>query len=234
MNARRLKELKALIIRGLFIGVLTNMDSTTKAAQGDMFHLDINRITKEADIILTGRLVPVPVSIEQMKYLRKVYSIVPNRIFKGQFTTNSLLDVKLRGLSTAEASVVRIEENVLYMLCLKRLDLSSTDIPDDLVIYRLVGNWQGIIALDKTARERRAVVSIEKQFGVKIDDMPEAFVEAIKASFVEHDAVAEETNSPVELSDEAAAIFDALKLQVHQKNLAPSQANDGCQSIHTP
>jgi hypothetical protein len=195
--------------------------------------LDVNYIKNNAEVVVVGQLIAAPMSLHQKIDGNMLYEIVQHSFVKGKVSTNSVIAIMTR-ISSSDGAPARVEERKEYMFFLEKGDMGASEYYDDLVVYRLVGNWQGIVALDKTARERRAVISIEKQFGVKIDDMPEAFVEAIKASFLEHDAVAGETNSPVELSDEATAIFDALKLQIHQKKLDPSQTNNGGQTRSTP
>jgi hypothetical protein len=235
MKKHRSKELKILAVMLIMsFGIHLMVSRAQQAGKRNFFYLDINKIKKDADVVVTGRLNYLPVLLpdDRMAYLGKLYHAMPDGVIKGQLPTNNIVGIT-RVLSS-EGKPAQIESDKRFLLFLKEFDSTSKDVSDGPVVYRLVGNWQGIVALDKTAKERRAVISIEKQFGVKIDDMPEAFVEAIKASFLEHDAVAGETNSPVELSDEATAIFDALKLQIHQKKLDPSQTNNGGQTRSTP
>lgn len=74
-------------------------------------------------------------------------------------------------------------------------------------------HYRRIIPLGQNANEHRAIRRIEIQHGIKIDAMDKAFVDAIRASFVEP----ESEDLQIELSDPAANIFDALNLQFHQK-----------------
>jgi hypothetical protein len=205
MSKERIKQIISMAT--IWIGLVVGSVLADEGRDNNMVYLDLNLVKKNTDVILVGRLVPVPPPYEVLG--RDFYQIIAKTVINGGLMPNSLL-VMTTNIDSSEGRPVKIELDMPYMLFLQKVDLASEGLPDRFVAYRLIGNWKGIVALDPTAHERRAIRRIELQHGIKIDDTREEFVEAINASFID-------TQSQIELSDGGRAVFNALNLKVHKK-----------------
>ena len=124
----------------------------------NVISVDLNLIKKKADVIMIGKLVAEPLPYEV--FTKDFYRIKSDGVIKGKLDKNSLLIV-ITQVDSSEGSSAKVELNKRYMLFLQKIDLSSEGLPEKFAAYCLVGNWKGIISLDKTATERRSIRRIE-------------------------------------------------------------------------
>ena len=213
MNKERARLAFKLLVT-VFIGATIGAMSAKGEWERDMISLDLNRVKERADVIVTARLVPVAPPYEVLG--KDFFRIVPHDVIDGGLATNSLL-VIITNVDSSEGKAAEVETNVLYMLFLQRVDLSSEGLPNGVVAYTLVGNWRGIVALDKNAIERRAVRKLEHQYGIKMDDVSQYFVEAVKAAVdVRIEGATNESRNEQRLSEGAMSVIRALKLEKHK------------------
>ncbi len=212
------KETKKLVIILLgvaFMGAAVGVVPAKGEGKGNMVSLDLNLIKEQADVIVTAHLVPVLPPYEVLG--KDFFRIMSDDVIDGSLTTNSLLAV-ITNVDSSEGKAAEIETNVLYMLFLQEVDLSEEGLPDGLIAYSLVGNWKGIVSLDKNAMEQRAVRRLERQHGIRIYDVSQEFVEAVKATVdTPVDDAAKEIRKERKLSDGAMNVYGALKLEKHKK-----------------
>lgn len=170
--------------------------------------LDINWLKSQADVILVGNLESVPPPYEVLG--RIFYKIEPRGVLKGSLPTESRLLVRT-DVDSYEGSTPSVERSVSYMLFLKQIKLEDKAAPTNLTYYCLVGNWKGIVSLDKNASERRAVDNIAKRYGVNIQEMAEEFKEAMQYSLKQQD---EDTGRAKEnLTPGALVVYKSMKLE---------------------
>ena len=144
---------------------------------------------------------------------------------KGNLPAQRLLVVDVNVLSS-EGRLPSIEL-LPYMLFLRKVELDKNAVLQNLVFYRLVGNWKGIISLDRTALECRAVDRIAKQYGINIHERLEDFKEAMRDSLKE-----QETKVPKrDLHSGAFAVYKGLKLIGDVSQQTTNQTALGIQQI---
>lgn len=214
INKERM-TLGAMLLVTILVGTAVGVMPAEGERKGNMISLDLNLVMERSDAILTARLVPVPLPYEVLG--KEFYQIMPDDVIDGSLDTNSLL-VVITNVLSSEGKAAEIERDVLYMLFLRKVDLSADGLPSGLAAYYLVGNWKGVVPLDAIAVERRAVRRLEYQYGINVDDVPQEFVEAVKASF---DAPISDTTqnsrNETKLSNGAMRVYNALKLKKHKK-----------------
>jgi hypothetical protein len=171
-----------------------------------LLHLDVAHMRDRADVIVTGRLKSVGPYKESPKGF---YEIVEQDVLKGMLPTNSLLVVHTGSYST-EGSDPIIESLTPYCLFLEKVNLDIRKAPSNMVNYQVIGTWKGIIPLYSKARERRAIIFIEKDYGVDISEKMRAFTDAIRYSIDRHTRL---TNEPRKaLAAEAYSLYEKLQL----------------------
>ena len=208
------KKIEIILLGAAFIGATIGVVPIKGEGLGDMLSLDLNLVKKQADVIVTARLIPVPPPYEVLG--KDFFRIMPDDAIAGSLVTNSLLVVKKNVLSS-EGTATEVQTNVLYMLFLQKNDLSLEGLPDTFVAYSLVGNWKGIVSLNKHAVEQRAVCRLESQYGIRIDDVPKEFVEAMKATVdTPVDDATKGGQKKKELSEGAKNVYNTLKLEKYK------------------
>lgn len=171
-------NLLIMLVVFVLLGVPSEVIFAKGGGKSSMISLDLNIEKEKADVILTARLIPAPLPYEVLG--KKFYQIVPDDIINGILAENSFL-VVITNVLSSEGKPAEIETDVSYMLLLRKIDLSLEGLPDELTAYSLVGNWKGIISLDKNAVERRAVRKIEKQYGIPLNGTPQEALKKVKA-----------------------------------------------------
>jgi len=197
--------------------------------------LDINSVKNQADLVLIGNLELITQLDEVMKKNRfygkemtlKFYRIKAVEILKGNLPAKCFLVVRTNVLSS-EGKNPSIE-SLPYLLFLQEVKIDDESFLEGLVFYRLVGNWKGIISLDRTALECRAVDRVAKQYGVNIRERPEDFKEAMRYSLKE-----QETKVPKkDLHSGAFAVYKGLKLVGDVSQPTTNQTVSGAQQIQS-
>lgn len=178
--------------------------------------MNLSAIKSQADLILIGNLEVIgqPNEMIDKKTLyeslirgKQFYKINAVEILKGNLPKKCLLFVR-RNVDSSEGSPPSVEAQIPYMLFLHEVKLDDENLSKDLVCYKLVGNWKGIISLDGTASERRSIDRIAKQYGININERPEDFKEAIRYSLKEQGTKVPEKD----LNSGAFAVYEGLKL----------------------
>lgn len=178
--------------------------------EDDVISLDLYLVKERADVIATARLVPVAPPYEVLG--KDFFRIAPDDVVDGCLETNSML-VIITNVDSSDGKAAEVEPNLLYLLFLQRVDLSAEGLPNGVAAYTLVGNWKGIVALDKGAVERRAVRRLEIQHGINMDDISRYFVEAVKAVVAAtKEGAANKSRNEQSLSEGARSVIRALKL----------------------
>ena len=177
--------------------------------------LDINSVKNQADIILIGNLEivvqPNEVIGKKRFYENGIlgnifYEIKAIEVLKGHLPAKSFLLVRTN-VNSSEGKAPSVE-SLPYLLFLHKVELDKDAVLQDLVFYGLVGNWKGIISLDGTALECRAVDRIVKQYGINIRERQEDFKAAMRYSLKEQG-----TKMPKkDLNPGAFAVYEGLKL----------------------
>jgi len=236
MNANTIlnKSFKSVVLFPLIAGSCL-FGLTLYAGGGEMnsiVAMNLNAIKDQADLILIGNLevVDQPNEMIEKKILyesrirgKKFYTIKAVEILKGNLPAQCLLVVDVNVLSS-EGCPPSIEL-LPYMLFLKEVKLDDKAVPQNLVFYRLAGNWKGIISLDRTALECRAVNSIAKQYGININEKLEDFKEAIRYSLKEQGMKVPKKD----LNSGAFAVYEGLKLTGAASQQTPNQTAVGVQ-----
>lgn len=211
---RETKKLMIVLLGVAFIGSAVGVVPAKGERKGDMVSLNLNLIRQQADTIVTAYLVYVPPPYEVLG--KDFYRIMPDDAIDGSLATNSLLAI-ITNVDSWEGRAAEIETNVLYMLFLNEVDLSLDGLPEGLIAYSLVGNWKGIVSLDKNAVEQRAVRRLEYRYGIKVNDVSQEFVDAVKAAVKRpEDAPDKAIRKGRKLSDGAMKIYSALKLETEK------------------
>ena len=194
------------LISTIFMGVAL----AVMPAKGQIGH-PLDSTIKRAEVILVGRLVSVPSPLNRTGV--DFYRIVPDDVMYGNLATNSLFLI-YQGARRTSGHVAKVQEKISYMLFLKK-DSSSPAAArlDGHVVYRLYYDWEGIIALDENAIERRSVRSIADRYGVDVVKDRHTFIEAIRASVDdsienEPENVMSDMNLPANIMD----MYNALEL----------------------
>ena len=196
----------AYVLVGLILWCLGNC-----AGAGDvrdnMVNFNINTIKNRADVILIGKLESIPPPFETLRW--DFYKISTSKTLKGPIVTNGLIVVE-SNVDSSEGSPPEIEQRPTYMLFLQDASKMPGLPARGFAYYRLVGNWKGILSLDKNAQEYRAVRNIENNYGIKVNDVAPDFIEALEYSL--KDRPSEVQTNAVPLSKGAATVFEKLRL----------------------
>ena len=215
MNTIQNKAIKSVVPFLLIAGSLFGLPLYAGGEEmNSVVAMNLNTVKNQADLILAGNL---ELAAPPYNVLGKdFYKIKALEVLKGRMSTNCFL-VVWRRLLSSEGSAPSIEAQLPYMLFLQEVKLDDKFVPQDSVYYRLVGNWKGIISLDRTALECRAVDRIAKQYGINIRERQEDFKEAMRYSLKEQG-----TKVPKkDLNSGAFAVYEGLKL----KKVAVSTSN---------
>ncbi len=199
MNIKRVMSMKWFILFQVCCYCLFNpfLNGATGQMNGPIF-LDINAIKDQADVVLVGTLKSVSPPFEVLG--KNFYEINPQEVLKGKLIKEGLL-VIVTNIDSIEGSTPIIEPDFRYMLFLQQTKLEEKKAPSNIVFYKLVGNWKGIISLNKEASERRAVQNILKNYKINIYDMVPEFIMAMGYS----------------LNEQARFIYETLGLNKNQR-----------------
>jgi hypothetical protein len=203
MKIKSKHKIKTTILFYIFIFCFLS-GSFLNGSAGQMespIFLNINNIKEHADLVLIGNLEPVAPPYEVLG--KDFYKMSPREVLKGEVTENSLL-VVITNVDSSEGRSPIIEPELTYMLFLQRMTLEDQAAPSGLVFSRLVGNWKGIISLDRKASETRSVNAIKKQYGIEIQASVADFIAAMRCSL--------SRLTKIDLSSEAIKIYQSLGL----------------------
>lgn len=196
--------------------------------------LDMKSVKNQADLVLFGNLEIVAQPNEVIGKKRfyengilgnTFYKINAVEILKGHLPANSFLIVRTN-VNSSEGKAPSVE-SLPYLLFLQKVELDKDAALQNLVFYRLVGNWKGIISLDRTASECRAVDRIAKQYGINIRERLEDFKEAMRYSLKEQGTKAPKKD----LNSGAFAVYEGLKLVGDVSQPTTNQTAEGVQQI---
>ena len=190
------------------VEAIRNKRKTSAGRLHSMTFLDLNVAKENADVIVVSMLDHMPVPYEVLG--KNFYRIRPDDVLKGSLATNSLLVIETN-VDSSEGKPAMVEPAFRYMLFLQKINLGREGLPRKFVAYRLIGNWKGIVSLDKKAAERRAIRKIQQHYEVLIDDMSQEFVDAVRFSVGDYGS--KRGRGRDELSDSAATVYNALNLK---------------------
>lgn len=137
----------------------------------------VDNVEKSAEVVLIAKIDIVKAPYDVLG--KEFYTMKPVKLLKGEITENDLL-VIITNIDSTEGIPPSIESKFSYMLFLKQVVNKNDYAKTGLKYYKLVGNWKGIISLDRGASERRSVEAIRRQYGIDVQAAVLDFIDAIK------------------------------------------------------
>ena len=187
----------------LFLGLLPSFHIAISAESTGPAILNLNEVKEGATVVLFGTVESASAPFEVLG--KSFYRIHPESVLKGRFDTNGFL-VVVTAVDSSEGIPPAFEPRIPYALFLRETKLQESDAPTNVRCYALVGNWKGVVALDKRAAEVRAVRNMAKHCGIDIQDGVEDFKQALRYSLS-----LETVNQP--LSERGSQVYRQLKLK---------------------
>lgn len=195
-----------LAVFGMCSVVYGRTYTTDDVMDHDLLHLNLAYMRDRADLIICGQVQLLPPYKEGSKDL---YRIIVDDAIKGSCSSGSLIVVH-RDISSYQGKDPELEVNMHYLMFLERIDIRNNKAPSNSVCFQIIGTWKGVIPLENTAVEKRAVLLIQKDYSVNVIEQMSDFLDALRFSLkVQSNSRSLSTGT---LSSVTLSLYNALRL----------------------